>query len=109
MHDFPAGTANMTGTIVLIRYGGFLLSTKHKNIVTYGPQYILFYEDDGYYQSPVTGITTGLTSVIEARAGEAIINTILEGANVTASFNVSTGYYVGLYNAGGSRPALYTT
>ncbi|KAK9797701.1 hypothetical protein SCARD494_03530 [Seiridium cardinale] len=105
----PADTANMTGTIVLIRYGGCDLYTKHQNIVDFAPQYILFYEDDGSYQSPITGIATGLTSVIEARAGEAIVKTILDGGNVTASFDVTSGHYVGLYNAGGGRPAMYST
>ncbi|KAI0163766.1 subtilase [Pestalotiopsis sp. NC0098] len=105
----PADTANMTGSIVLIRYGGCTLRTKHENILPFSPQYILFYEDDGPYQSPVTGETVGLTQTIEARAGEAIVNTILEGGNVTASFDVTSGHYVGLYNAGGGRPALYST
>ncbi|KAH8203911.1 hypothetical protein TruAng_001975 [Truncatella angustata] len=105
----PANTPNMTGKIMLIRYGGCSLYTKHKNIAAFAPQYILFYEDDGAFQSPVTGVTPGLTSVMEARAGEAIVNTIIDGGNVTASFDISTGHYVGLYNAGGGRPALYST
>lgn len=103
----PADTANMTGSIVLIRYGGCTLRTKHENILPFSPQYILFYEDDGPYQSPVTGETVGLTQTIEARAGEAIVNTILEGGNVTASFDVTSGHYVGLYNAGGKSLPPY--
>ncbi|KAH8673435.1 peptidase S8/S53 domain-containing protein [Xylariales sp. PMI_506] len=102
-------TANMTGTIVLIRYGGCPLYTKHENIAAFSPQYILFYEDEGPYQNPITGVTPGLTSAIEANAGAAIVNTILAGGNVTASFNVTDGHYVGLYNAGGGRPALYSS
>ncbi|ETS72929.1 hypothetical protein PFICI_15321 [Pestalotiopsis fici W106-1] len=105
----PADTANMTGTIVLIRYGGCSLRTKQDNISPFSPQYILFYEDDGPFQTPVTGATVGLTQAIEARAGEAIVNTIIEGGNVTASFNVTSGHYVGLFDAGGGRPALYSS
>ena len=47
--------------------------------------------------------------MIEAGAGEAIIETILAGGNATASFNVNnTGHYVGLFNAGRGRPARYS-
>ncbi|KAI0125467.1 subtilase [Xylariales sp. AK1849] len=107
--SLPSNTANMTGTIVLVRSGGCPLSTKHKNLASFSPQYILFYENDGPWEDPTTGISVGLTAVIEARAGEAIVNTILAGGNVTASFNVDTSHYVGLYNSGGGRPAAYTT
>lgn len=103
----PNNTANMTGTIVLVRYGGCTLYEKYDTLAKFNPQYILFYEDDGPYQAPIT--KTALTGVIEARAGEAIVNTILAGGNVTASFNVSTSNYVGLYNAVSGRPASYTT
>ncbi|KAI1846594.1 hypothetical protein JX266_007167 [Neoarthrinium moseri] len=105
----PTDTANMTGSVVLVRYGGCTLYTKHTNIAKFSPQYILFYEDDGPYQNPITGVSTGITAVIEARAGEAIVKTILAGGNVTASFDADTSHYVGLYNAGGGRPAAYTS
>jgi subtilisin family serine protease len=107
--ELPADTANMTGTIVLIRYGGCSLSTKHKNILSFNPEYILFYEDDGPFQSPITGYSPGATAAIEARAGEAIVNAIIAGYNVTAYFNDDTSHYVGLYNAGSGRPALYSS
>lgn len=105
----PADTANMTGTIVLIRYGGCTLATKHKNILSFNPEYILFYEDDGPYQNPTTGYSPGVTAVIEGRAGEAIVNAIIASYNVTASFDDDTSHYVGLYNAGSGRPAKYTS
>jgi hypothetical protein len=103
----PSNTANMTGTIVLVRFGGCSLYTKYDNLAKFSANYILFYEDDGPYQAPISEAT--LTGVIEARAGEAIVNSILAGGNVTASFNVNTSNYVGLYNAVPGRPALYTS
>ncbi|KAI6090680.1 subtilisin-like protein [Hypoxylon rubiginosum] len=105
----PADTPNLNGSVVLARFGGCDLTVKHTNIAAFGGQYILFYNDDNPYQTPYTSNTTGLIAAIEASAGKAIIDTILAGGNVTASFDVDTAHYVGLYNAGGGRPARYTS
>ncbi|KAK7738928.1 hypothetical protein SLS63_002265 [Diaporthe eres] len=101
---------NAADKIVLVRSGGCYLTDKHRNLVPFNPQYILFYNNDGPFEDPNTRQTPGVTGMIEARAGEAIIETILAGGNVTASFNVNnTGHYVGLFNAGSGRPARYSS
>lgn len=106
----PNNTGNLTEGIVLVRSGGCSLYDKHSNLVPFNPRYILFYNNDGPFESPVIGAASGFTGMIEARAGEAIIGTILAGGNVTASFNVNnTGHYVGLFNAGSGRPARYSS
>ncbi|KAI1371153.1 subtilisin-like protein [Hypoxylon crocopeplum] len=106
----PADTSSFNGTIALARIGGCDTSTKHTNIAAFGAQYILFYNDDGPYQTPYASSNTpGLIAAIEAHAGRSIIDTIVAGGNVTASFDVDTAHYVGLYNAGGGRPAKYTS
>ncbi|KAI2464028.1 subtilisin-like protein [Annulohypoxylon bovei var. microspora] len=106
----PANTTSFNGTIVLARIGGCGTTVKHANIAAFGAQYILFYNDDGPYQTPyANSSSSGLVAAIEARAGNAIIDTIISGGDVTASFDVDTAHYVGLYNAGGGRPARYTS
>ncbi|POS73432.1 minor extracellular protease vpr [Diaporthe helianthi] len=106
----PSDTEDLADRIVLVRSGGCALSNKHENLVPFNPRYILFYSNDGPYEDPYTRTSPGSTGLIEARAGEAIIETILAGGNVTASFNVNnTGHYVGLFNAGSGRPARYTS
>lgn len=106
----PNNTGSLADKIVLVRSGGCYLTDKHRNLVPFNPQYILFYNNDGPFEDPNTRTTPGVTGMIEARAGEAIIETILAGGNVTASFNVNnTGHYVGLFNAGSGRPARYSS
>jgi len=108
-NKLPNNTLSMAGMVILVRAGGCSLTTKHNNLATFGAKYILAYNDDGPYQIPYTSNPTGLVGAIEARAGKAIIDNILAGGNVTASFNIDTAHYVGLYNAGGGRPALYSS
>ncbi|KAI1451585.1 subtilisin-like protein [Annulohypoxylon moriforme] len=106
----PANTTSFNGTIVLARIGGCDTTVKHTNIAAFGAQYILFYNDDGPYQTPYANSSApGLVAAVEARVGKAIIDTIVSGGNVTAPFDVDTAHYVGLYNAGGGRPARYTS
>ncbi|KAK8023621.1 C5a peptidase [Apiospora rasikravindrae] len=96
-------TANMTGTIVLVRSGGCSLKEKLGNLEPFSPQYVLFYQDDSPFQTPPVSFKYE-AAVIDKAAGEAIIKTILEGGNVTASFDVDLSHYVGVYNSGGGRP-----
>ncbi|KAF4814461.1 Minor extracellular protease vpr [Colletotrichum siamense] len=105
----PADTPQLNETVVLVRLGGCTVSTKHTNVAAFGAQYILFYNNLDIYQSPVSSNRVGLTGAIEGSAGEAIVSTILAGGNVTASFNIDTAHYVGIRNAGGGRPALYSS
>lgn len=106
----PADTPSLAETIVLIRTGGCTVSVKQDNLAAFNATSILFYNDDGPYVSPETGSATVRTGAIEATAGKAIIDTILAGGNVTASFDAATGHYVGLRNsAGAGRPARYSS
>ncbi|KAI1653822.1 subtilisin-like protein [Daldinia decipiens] len=105
----PANTTSFNGTIVLARVGGCDISVKHTNIAAFGAQYILFYNDDRPSQTLYTNNTTGLIAAIEARSGQAIVEAVAAGVEVTASFDVDTAHYVGLYNSGGGRPARYTS
>ncbi|EXF83068.1 subtilase [Colletotrichum fioriniae PJ7] len=105
----PANTTSLNNTVVLVRTGGCTNTVKHTNVAAFGGRYVLFYNDDGPYKSAVSSNLTGLIGAIEANAGEAIIATILDGGNVTASFDISTAHYVGLRNAGGGRPSLFSS
>ncbi|KAI2606174.1 subtilisin-like protein [Hypoxylon fragiforme] len=105
----PADTASFNGSIALVRIGGCTATVKHTNIAAFGAQYILFYNDDGFYSTLSSGNTTGLIASVEERAAAAIIETIVAGGNVTASFDITTGNYVGLYNSGGGRPTRFTS
>ncbi|KAI1334251.1 peptidase S8/S53 domain-containing protein [Xylariaceae sp. FL0016] len=105
--SLPTDTADFSNTVALVRAGGCSLYTKFTNLVPFNATYVLFYNDDGPYVIPDTSLAT--TGVIEARAGEAIIDTLVAGGNVTASFNVDIAHYVGLHNSGPGRPALYTS
>ncbi|KAI8965200.1 subtilisin-like protein [Daldinia sp. FL1419] len=105
----PANTTNFTETIALVRIGGCDISVKHANVASLGAEYVLFYNDDRPYQALYTNRTTGLIAAIEARSGKAIVDAVAAGVEVTASFDVDTAHYVGLYNSGGGRPARYTS
>ncbi|KAG7055888.1 serine endopeptidase [Colletotrichum scovillei] len=105
----PANTTSLNNTVVLVRTGGCTNTVKHTNVAAFAARYVLFYNDDGPYKNAVSSNLTGLTGAIEANAGEAIIATILDGGNVTASFDISTAHYVGLRNAGGGRPSLFSS
>ncbi|KXH59614.1 subtilase [Colletotrichum salicis] len=105
----PANTTSLNNTVVLVRTGGCTNTVKHTNVAAFGARYVLFYNDAGPYKNAVSSNLTGLTGAIEANAGEAIIATILDGGDVTASFDISTAHYVGLRNAGGGRPSLFSS
>lgn len=104
-------TANINGTIVLIRSGGCSFSTKLLNLEPFNPQYVLFYQDDSPLQLPPRALyrDTFKTAVIDKAAGESIIKTILDGGNVTASFDTDPSNYVGIYNSGGGLPGFLTS
>lgn len=105
----PTGTPSLTNVVVLVRLGGCTVATKHTNLAAVGAQYILFYSDGSSVKPLYTSITTGTLGLIEAKAGISIIDTIIARGNVTVSFNIDTNDYIGIYNAGGGRPAAYTT
>ncbi|KAK6218434.1 serine endopeptidase [Colletotrichum tabaci] len=105
----PKDTPRLNETIVLVRLGGCTTTDKHNNVAALGAQLVLFYNDGEIYKSPVSSGRVGLTGAVEAAAGEAIVKTILAGGTVKASFDVDTEHYVGIRNAGGGRPASYSS
>ncbi|KAK8100082.1 peptidase S8/S53 domain-containing protein [Apiospora kogelbergensis] len=105
----PATTANMTNTIVLVRSGGCDLWQKRTNLQPFDPEYILFYQDDKPWTAPPSNRDGVKAGIIEARAGEAIVKAIIDGGNVTATFDIDPTHYVGIYNSGAGRPADWTT
>ncbi|KAK8856614.1 serine endopeptidase [Apiospora arundinis] len=105
----PATTANMTGTIVLVRSGGCATWEKRQNLQPFSPEYILFYQDDKPWKAPPSNKDGIKSGIIEARAGEAIVKAIIDGGNVTATFDIDPAHYVGIYNSGAGRPADWTT
>lgn len=105
----PETAANMTQTIVLVRSGGCTLEQKRRNLVPFSAQYVLFYQDDKPYTAPPSDSNGVKAAIVEARAGEAIIKAIIDGGNVTATFDRDPSHYVGLYNSGVGRPADFTT
>ncbi|KAJ0161405.1 Minor extracellular protease vpr, partial [Colletotrichum tanaceti] len=105
----PQDTPRLNETIVLIRLGGCTITDKHNNAAAFGAQLVLFYSDDDIYTSPVSAGRVGLVGLVEAAAGEAMVKTIRAGGTVKASFDVDTQNYVGIRNAGGGRPAGYTS
>lgn len=104
-------TANMNGTIVLVRSGGCSFSEKLLNLEPFSPQYVLFYDADNPFQRLPTASyrDTFKTAIIDKAAGEAIIETILDGGNVTASFDVDPSDYVSIHTSDGGQPKFFTS
>ena len=57
----PNNTGSLADKIVLVRSGGCYLTDKHRNLVPFNPQYILFYNNDGPFEDPNTRTTPGVT------------------------------------------------
>ncbi|KAF1966774.1 putative minor extracellular protease vpr [Bimuria novae-zelandiae CBS 107.79] len=107
-NPLPDDTPDLSTRVVLIRSGGCSVYNKLDNVAAFNASYVLIYSDDGPYVPPPSGASP-LTGAIEDRAGEAIVATVAAGGKVSASFDITTGHYVGLHNAGPGRPALYSS
>ncbi|CAK7224769.1 hypothetical protein SCUCBS95973_005629 [Sporothrix curviconia] len=106
----PAATQNLSAVIPLVRRGGCKFVDKQSNLEAFGAQYILFYQDDEALAAPFSWYDTSMLGLIEKKAGEAIIDTVLAGGNVTADFSLDPATnYVGMYNSAGGRPNDYTS
>ncbi|KAI1808785.1 hypothetical protein F4811DRAFT_548362 [Daldinia bambusicola] len=106
-NPLPANNTSFNGTIALARIGGCEISVKRTNIAAVGAQYILFYNDDRPYQALWPNNMSCVITAIVALSGEAIIDAVVVGTEVRASFDVDTSHCVGLYDSGGGRPAEY--
>ncbi|KAF2757740.1 subtilisin-like protein [Pseudovirgaria hyperparasitica] len=105
----PQDTPQLNETVVLVRLGGCTIDAKWINIAARGAQYALFYNTDAPIMPPLGTVSQNPIAVIEAQAGQTIIEAIQKGGNVTASFNVDANHYVGVYNSGAGRPARYSS
>ncbi|GJC94506.1 serin endopeptidase [Colletotrichum higginsianum] len=106
---YPNGTRRLEGVIPLVRRGTCTFATKQANLVALGAEYILFYNNDGPLITPGTTDDVGLIAIITAAAGEAIIETVKAGGNVTADFSLNPEQVVGLEYPAGGRPNTFTS
>lgn len=105
----PSDTPSFDDSIVLVKFGGCTVDTKHANVAAFGAQYVLFYSSDNSTESAASLNATGLTGAVGADVGKSIIDAVVEGGNVTASFDIQTTHYTGAHSAAGGKPALYTS
>ncbi|XXH05376.1 hypothetical protein Hte_011802 [Hypoxylon texense] len=81
------------------------------NLEALGAKYIMFYNNEQMTEPPWSFFQdNSLLGMVEAAAGEAIINTVKAGGNVTADFSMdpNTNYY-GLYNSAGGKASVFTS
>jgi subtilisin family serine protease len=102
---------DFSGVIPLVRLGGCSDMQKEGNLNSRNATYILMYMEDGQLASfSGGGWTFSSKAMITNTAGEAIINTVLAGGNVTADFSLDPNTnYVGIYNSVGGKPSPFTS
>lgn len=98
----------LTDYILLVRLGGCPLYQKTQTLSTAEVPFVLFYQDASPYSAPSQNRPNSKIGIIDSEAGKAIVQTAIEGGNVTVSFNESTTRFVGMRDAGGGRPAIFT-
>ncbi|KAK1978215.1 subtilase [Colletotrichum cereale] len=103
---------NLTGTIPLVRFdAGCEDSVRQRWVQERGAKYMLFYITD----RPIVGFSgagwaQSIWGLLSKDAGEAIVKTVIAGGNVTADFSLDqNSNYVGMYNAGGGKPSVFTS
>jgi len=102
---YSAGTPRLDGKVALVRRGTCSFTIKQQNLAAIGAKYILIYNTPtGALVTPSTTDFNSLIALITAKAGEAIVNTIKAGGNVTADFSVNPEQVVGLDYPAGGRP-----
>lgn len=106
---YPNGTRRLEGVVPLVRRGTCTFATKQQNLVALGAEYILFYNNESPLITPGTDDDVGLIGLITADAGEAIIETVKAGGNVTADFSLNPEQVVGLEYPAGGRPNTFTS
>jgi len=106
---YPAGTPGLEGKIPLVRRGTCTFATKQANLHALGADYILIYNSAAALITPSTDDYDSLIGMITAEAGAAIIATVKAGGNVTADFSLNPEMVVGLANAAGGRPSIFTS
>ena len=107
---YPAGTSRLDGAVALVRRGTCSFTIKQQNLYALGAKYVLIYNTPvGALVTPSTTETRSLIAMITAKSGEAIINTIKAGGNVTANFSINPEQIVGLEYPAGGRPNVFTS
>lgn len=106
---YPAGTPSLQGKIPLVRRGTCTFATKQANLHALGADYILIYNSAATLVTPSTDNYDSLIGMITAEAGAAIVATVKAGGNVTADFSLNPEMVVGLANAAGGRPSIFTS
>lgn len=107
----PANTPDLSKVIALVRVGGCEDYIKQRYLHAFKNVYALYYMDD----SPVidwsgAGFIDSTWGLISKAAGEAIVNTIKAGGNVTADFSLDQGnHYVGMIDTAGGKPSVFTS
>lgn len=85
----PAGTPDLSNTVVLVRRGGCNFAQKQTNVAAFNASHLLVYNNESPLVIPGSTIDVPLIASITAEAGAAIIGTIKAGGNVTADFSVN--------------------
>ncbi|KAL0939944.1 serine endopeptidase [Colletotrichum truncatum] len=108
--DVPENTPDLSDKIVLVRRGGCDLLEKESALMPYNATYVMFYNNEEATQDPLSWLSKP-KSLVDAKVGEAIIETIKAGGNVTADFSKFTDpdYYVGMHNSVGLYPNQFTS
>lgn len=106
---FPSGSPDLSKAVPLVRRGTCNFAVKQQNLEALGAKYVLIYTDDRPITTPSTDRTSSLIGMITADAGEAIIDTIIAGGEVTADFSVNPEEIVALEYPAGGRPSIFTS
>ncbi|TLD33325.1 hypothetical protein PspLS_00130, partial [Pyricularia sp. CBS 133598] len=87
---YPPGMANLTGLIPLVRRGTCSPDVKKNNLLALGAEYVLMYNDGREMGQPYTTDFDNYIALIASDSGEAVVQTVIAGGEVTADF--SDGY-----------------
>ncbi|CAH0047793.1 unnamed protein product [Clonostachys solani] len=106
---YPEDAPKIEKAIPIVRRGTCTFATKQANLQALGANYILVYNNENPLIVPGTEEYGSLFGLITAKSGEAIIETIKAGGNVTVDFTVNPEQPVGLEYPSGGRPNDFTS
>lgn len=106
----PAGTADLSGKVVLVRRGTCPVVQKQLNLAAFNASHILVYNDESPIAVPGQTAAVPLIASITSEAGIAIIETIKAGGNVTVDFTAPPDQqFVSVENGFSGGKASYFT
>jgi len=100
---------DLSGYVVVIQRGGCTFEQKQVNAGAKGAKYVLIANHEGPIIAPGTPRDQPSSAMIEQSAGEAIIDALKAGGNVTANFKAFPNNKVGVFNSAGGIPSEYTS